>query len=80
VAKLLLEKKDISHLEPRNPHSYMFEQRWYKVAIIKRIEGLIKTHYRINPDPLKKEVLSKIGLGGPEGVFVRHLWLPKFDD
>jgi len=62
----------------------MFEQRWYKAAIIRRIRALISTYeLKKGPDSaflFKMKVLGKIGLASREGVFVRHLYLEKFDD
>jgi hypothetical protein len=60
----------------------MFEQRWYKAAIINRIRDLI-SKYDMDPDDqfkLRIKILDKIGLAQSEGVFVKHLWIDKFDD
>jgi len=80
VSKSILEGKDIATFEPRNSHSFMFEQRWYKVAIIRRMTSLISKYQKVDPFVFKKFILTRLGIGGQNGVFVHHLWLPKFDD
>jgi hypothetical protein len=71
--------KDFSEFEPRKLNSYMFEQTWYKAAIIRRMESIISKYKDIDPYLLKLKVLKRLGLGGKEGVFLRHLWLPYLD-
>jgi len=49
------------------------------VAVINRIQGLIKKYNSIDPHELKCNILTRIGLTDATGVFQRHLWLPYLD-
>lgn len=60
IAKLAMEKKEVEVMEPRSTHSYMFEERWYKVSIQHRIEKIIARWMKLSQVPHKDLVLAKV--------------------
>jgi hypothetical protein len=61
LAKAVLEgQEDLSKFEPRSTHSYMFEERWYKVAIITRINQIIAKWLAIGQVAHKDAVLDRV--------------------
>lgn len=62
VASSLLRGKDITPFEPRSSHAFMFEKRWYKVAVIRKIKKIIASFEGLDPFVLKRLIFQRIGL------------------
>lgn len=80
VSKAILHGEDLLNYEPRNSNSYMFEQRWYKVAVIQRIQRLCQQYDYTDVHKFRMNILDDLGLVGNTGIFVKHLYYSKFDD